>query len=49
MKATKDIPKVKIKLTITPGQTTPAARRSWDLFWKRLIASVKNEVKAGER
>jgi len=48
MKAIKDI-EVKVKVNIRPGPVTPAMRHAWDIFWKRLIASAKSEVKAGER
>jgi len=33
-----------IKIKIESGPVTPAQRRSWDLFWKRLLASGKSEA-----
>ncbi len=41
MKATK--PEVKVTLTITPGQVTPAQRAAWRKWWAKLISEVKEK------
>ena len=38
-----------ITVRILPGPISPAMRRAWVTFWKRLIASATSEVKADER
>jgi len=42
--AIKTIKQPTIKMTITPGPASPAMRRAWVTFWKRLIAEPKREV-----
>ncbi len=34
-----------VKLTITPGPVSPAARANWKRWWAARIAEVKSEAK----